>query len=65
MPYKYVVEMICDWWAFSWNEGNLNEIFNWYDEHKDYIKLHKNTRKTVETILEKLKVRIEEIEPTN
>ena len=65
MPYKYVIEMICDWWAFSWNNGNLNEIFDWYDEHKDYIKLHKNTRKTVETILEKLKVRIEEIEPTN
>lgn len=62
MPYRYVVEMICDWWAFSWNKGNLNEIFDWYDEHKDYIKLHKNTRKTVESILAKLKVKIEETE---
>nr|DAE02562.1 MAG TPA: hypothetical protein [Siphoviridae sp. ctmYS12] len=28
MPYNYIIEMICDWWAFSWNKGNLQEIFN-------------------------------------
>ena len=47
MPYNYIIEMICDWWAFSWEKGNLSEIFSWYDEHKDYIKLHPNTRETV------------------
>lgn len=61
MPYKYIIEMICDWWAFSWKKGNLNEIFSWYDEHKDYIKLSDKTRKTVEDILEKLKVKISEV----
>lgn len=60
MPYIYVVEMICDWWAFSWKQGNLNEIFNWYDEHKDYMKLSNNTRISVEYILGKMKDKLEE-----
>lgn len=59
MPYSYIIEMICDWWAFSWNKGNLHEIFKWYDEHKDYMKLHENTRKQVEDILDKIYNRLE------
>lgn len=51
MPYNYILEMICDWWSFSWQKKNLFEIFKWYDEHKDYIKLSDKTRKTVEKIL--------------
>lgn len=47
MPYNYIVEMICDWWAFSWAKGNLYEIFSWYDEHKEYMKLSNKTRKFV------------------
>ena len=51
MPVVDVVEMICDWWAFSWVKGDLREIFKWYDEHKDYIILHPETRSLVENIL--------------
>ena len=40
MPYHYIIEMICDWWAFSWSKGDLTEIFSWYDSHKNHIKLH-------------------------
>ena len=54
--------MICDWWAFSWNKGNLNEIFNWYEKHMDYMKLSDATRKTVEDILSKIKKKLEEDE---
>lgn len=61
MPYNYIVEMICDWWAFSWSKENLHEIFGWYDEHKDYMKLSPNTRKTVEDILGKIKKTLEEM----
>lgn len=61
MPHLYIVEMICDWWAFSWNSGNLTEIFSWYDKHKDYMKLSDNTRKTVDDILNKIKDKLEEI----
>ena len=59
MPYKYVLEMICDWWSFSWSKGDLFTIFTWYDEHKDGIKLHPKTRKTVEGVLEALKQALE------
>lgn len=52
MPYNYLIEMICDWWAFSWAEGDLTEIFQWYDKHKDYMKLAPKTREMVEIILE-------------
>ena len=60
MPYIYVVEMICDWWAFSWKKGDLNEIFGWYEDHKDYMKLSANTRRSVEYILGKMKNKLEE-----
>lgn len=62
MPYNYIVEMVCDWWAFSWNKGNPHEIFDWYDKHKDHIKLHPTTRDTVNYILNKIKNKLEEIE---
>jgi hypothetical protein len=60
MPYNYIIEMICDWWSFSWAKGDLYEIFKWYDERKAYMKLSDKTRKTVEDILAKLKVKLDE-----
>lgn len=51
MPKQYIIEMICDWWAFSWSKGDLNEIFNWYDKNKDCMVLHEQTRKDVEELL--------------
>lgn len=54
MPYNYIIEMICDWWAFSWAKGNLAEISEWYGEHKDHMKLSVNTRTAVEDILVKI-----------
>ena len=60
MPYNYIIEMICDWWAFSWSKGNLGEIFTWYEEHKNYMKLSPKTRKTVEDILDKISDKFEE-----
>lgn len=62
MPYHYILEMICDWWAFSWAKGNLYEIFDWYDAHKKHIKLHEKTRDHVEYILEQIKNKLEELE---
>ncbi|MDD2300071.1 MAG: DUF5662 family protein [Fermentimonas sp.] len=58
MSYNYILEMICDWWAFSWSKGNLNEIFPWYEQRKNYIKLHPNSRDTVEFILNQLKIKL-------
>ncbi len=58
MPYNYIIEMICDWWSFSWQKGDLSEIFDWYEEHSAYIKLAPKTRKTVEDILWELRGRL-------
>ena len=63
MPDNYILEMICDWWAFSWkkfidngtrNVTDLKEIFEWYDSHKDIMILSKTTREKVENILKVL-----------
>ena len=64
MPYNYILEMICDWWAFSWNKGNLREIFDWWNEHRDWIKLSNKTRETVVTILDKIDKKLIELEDT-
>lgn len=51
MPTWYVIEMICDWWSFSFKSGNLYEIFDWYRDHKSRMVLHEKTRAMVENIL--------------
>lgn len=51
MPYEYVIEMVCDWWSFSWKTGNLYEIFDWYEKNKDRMILHEKTREDVNDIL--------------
>lgn len=59
MPYDDILEMVCDWWTFSWKKENLREIFGWYDQHKDYMKLSDKTRKTVEGILDKIRDKLD------
>lgn len=61
MPYVFIIEMICDWWAFSWKAENLYEIFDWYDKNKKGILLSDKTRKTVEYILKQLKSKLDEL----
>ena len=60
MPHNYIIEMICDWWSFSWSKGDLKEIFKWYDEHKDYMILSSDTRVAVEAILNRIKDELKE-----
>lgn len=62
MPFRYVIEMICDWWAFSWKKNDLFEIFDWYEEHKNEIILGSATRQVVESILSEMKVKLESLE---
>lgn len=58
MPANYIIEMICDWWAFSWSKGDLTEIFKWYEERKEYIKISNKTRKEVESVLRMIKEKL-------
>lgn len=56
MPKNYVIEMICDWLAFSIIKNDLSEIQKFYDKNKNRIELNPNTRKYVEEILTKIKL---------
>ncbi len=58
MEYPYIIEMICDWWSFSWAVDSLFDIFDWYDTHKDNIIMSKKTTDTVEDILDRLETRL-------
>lgn len=60
MPNNYIIEMVCDWWSFSWRQEKLDEIFNWYDEHSKYMKLSDKTRKKVEYILKRIREELNE-----
>ena len=58
MPYVDIIEMICDWWSFSWRKDDLFSIFSWYECHKDHIRMSDRTRKKVEEILEVIKSKL-------
>ena len=62
MPNEYIIEMICDWWSFSWKKGDLTELFKWYEEHEDYMRLSRGTRTKVENILKLIKFKLNEKE---
>lgn len=65
MSPEYVIEMICDWWSFSWDKGNLFEIFDWFLNHKDYILLHPYTKKLVIDILDTMREVLKKGEENN
>ena len=62
MPYHYILEMICDWWAFSWKSGNLYEIFDWYKDHEGKMLLEAGTKKKVDDILDKIRGKLVELD---
>lgn len=54
IPVHVIFEMIADWWSFSWKEGNLFEIFNWYADHRSKQIINPKSREIVEYILERI-----------
>ena len=62
IPYPYIIEMICDWWSFSWKTGNLYIIFDWYDDHKLYMIMTDGVRGIVEYILDEIHAKLLELQ---
>lgn len=52
MPDKYILEMICDWWAFSLAKKQPLEILEWYDKNKDDIKFSDDIQCKIDAILQ-------------
>ena len=61
MPYVFLIEMVADWWSFSWKTDNLTEIFNWYEKRKDGILISDKTRERLHMILDAIKLKLEEL----
>ena len=62
MPDQYILEMVCDWWAFSLAKKNPLEILEWYDRHKDETNFSHETRGKIEAILQIIKENGKEVE---
>ena len=62
MPFEYVIEMICDWWSFSFRSGDLREVFSWYADHEKRMILHKKTRELVDYILAEINNKLDEMD---
>ena len=60
MPKVYSLEMVADWWSFSWRSGNLFDVFDWYEDHRDDIILHPDTRAFVESVLNEIREKLAE-----
>ena len=52
MPLNFVIEMVCDWWAFSLINNAPTKTLTWYETNKQKLNLSPETTKTVEQILE-------------
>lgn len=48
MPHKYIVEMFADWRSAARVQGTGSNMAKWYDEHRDQMKLHEDTRREIE-----------------
>ena len=47
MPVKYRLEMICDWYGAGKAQGTPGSV-GWYKINSDKMRLHPNTRQSVE-----------------
>lgn len=61
MPDRYILEMIADWWSFSWRKGDLYEIFSWWNDHCDYILLGEKNREKVLKLLRMILDKLNEL----
>lgn len=51
MPRKYALELICDYLAACRTYGgNVKTEFDWWSRHKDFMKIHKDTKGYIDNI---------------
>lgn len=62
IPDNYIIEMVADWWSFSWinymatgDKQELYRIFDWYNAHLNSIAMHPNARQKVEALLARIR----------
>ena len=50
MPFKYIVEMLCDWHSFSRTDPQ-STAYNWYTENSRNMMLHSDSIKIIEKLI--------------
>ena len=63
MPDRYMREMVADWLGAGRAKSGKWEALDWYEKHKDNIKLHPVTRMDVEELLHDFTNRVLEKTP--
>lgn len=54
MSLNYILEMLCDYFSFSFKKNDLEEVLNYYKTNKNTMALSDKTRETFETYLKKI-----------
>jgi len=64
MPEEYIIEMICDWWSFSWKENKLGNIFNFFYNKKDEFekKIHPQSFARLQELLKMLRKKLNKLD---
>ena len=55
MPYQLVREMVADWMGAGRAITGKWEVWNWYEENKDRMVLHSETRRSVEQLISEIR----------
>ena len=55
MSYDYIIEMICDWFSFSFFKNDKFELIKWYEFARDKMIFAPNTQKIIDDIISKIK----------
>lgn len=59
MDEKYILELLCDWSAMSYKFNN--SVKAWYNDNKDTMRLHEDTRNKIEELIDIFDNKLKEI----
>lgn len=54
IPYDYIVEMICDWYSFSFIKNDETELVRWYKIYRDKMIFAPKTQIIIDNIISKV-----------
>ena len=60
MPVLAVIEMVADWGSFAYRKKNSLELLKWYEDHKGKMRLHADTQRLVDILIENLCMKLKQ-----
>ena len=59
IPYDYIIEMICDWYSFSFIKNDETEIVLWYKKYRNSMIFAPKTQIIIDNIIDKIQKYLE------